>query len=97
MYNRSQKSMSEKFVTSPDDVYIIKSSTGVLANTISVNVINNKTEEDFMISFKNIFQSWKVLKQLNEMTSRAVLFQIDNNDPLNYEDCFPYKARFKDD
>jgi len=93
---RSQQTMSKEFITKPGDVFTIKSWKGLISNTISVNVTNEKHNEEFWLSFVNELKAWKFLKKLNRMGARTVLFQTNNDKPIPFEKSIPYISRFKD-
>lgn len=92
MEPRSQDTMRERFTTKPGDIFTIQSKTGVLSRIISVSVKNGN--EQFYLSFKNDLDAWKVLKRVNEIPGRSVMFQSDDNTPIPLKNSVPYDSRF---
>lgn len=84
---------NHQFNTSPHDVFTIKSSSGVLCDTITIHVSNEVLKEEFWMSWPNRLESWEALKQLAEV-GRKVLHQTDDRDPIPYVDSIPYMYRF---
>ncbi len=92
---RSQKSMSEEFITRPGDVFTVKSFyRQLLTNSIMVEVSNENTKEDFVMIFPNKTGSWSLFKSINETAGRRVMYQLDGQDPVPFENSTPYKIRF---
>ncbi len=91
------KQLSETgFVSHPQDVITILHSSGVIADTITINIYNHNDGTDVTVAIKNFIKSWNFLKTVSEVYMRFVLYKTDDNLPIFYEDSMPYKHRFTD-
>ena len=92
---RTQKSMATEFITKPGDVFTIKSNRGVICDTITVQVTNDETAESFYLGYRNELDAWKHLKRINEIAARRVMYQLDDDEPIDFVECIPYRHRFE--
>ncbi len=89
-----------KFVSVPGDVYTIKSTKGMICNSITVHVANTgdvnaaAIETDEYFTLPNNLDAWKFLKQINEMGGRIVFHQRGDEPPVEYKRSGPYRCRF---
>lgn len=74
------------------DTMTIKSASGVICNTITLNLKNEENEENITFCLPNKIGVWKYLKDVLQFSQ--VMYQIDGNEPIKYQDSEPYKARF---
>lgn len=94
---RTQETIQEslkagKFISIPGDIYTVKGSSNMLSNSLTLHLVNS--QESIYFGLPNELDAWKFLKSLNETGGRKVYYQIDNNEPINFEDSLPYKYRF---
>jgi len=94
---RTQESIYEdlrtgNFVTKPGDVYILEHTSACLSDSLDIKLVNRG--EEIYFGLPNNIKAWNFLKQLNEIGGRRVLYQVDDNEPINLEDSQPYKYRF---
>jgi hypothetical protein len=89
------------FTTCPGDVFTIQATSNMISSSIAVRITNDGTMNDAAIhtdewlTIANRIEAWKLLKQLNDMGGRSVMYQIDDREPIRYEDSMPYKHRFR--
>lgn len=96
---QKEKNAYERFmanyITNPNDVITILHSTGIISSSIDIKFSNESTGEKAGYgSLINKKETWNILKEFNEIGGRKVLYQIDNNEPIPFEDSAPYKHRF---
>lgn len=91
---RTQETMRENFISCPGDVYIIKMHRNLISNCLVFYVTNEERKEKFPITATNKLGVWELLRDLDNMGGRSVMVQIDNDNPINFKDSMPYKARF---
>lgn len=84
-----------KFESVPQDVMTIKSCSNMICNTIDIHLTNAQSGDDCYFCISNKLDAWKWLKQINEVEARSVLYQIDDNNPIKFEESLPYKSRFE--
>lgn len=85
------------FVSYPGDVFIVKHSSGMISNSLSIEAHNDHPVhgyKTFWFGLPNELNAWKFLKQINEMGGRKVLYQIDENEPFPFEQSVAYRYRF---
>ncbi len=80
------------FITAPKDVFTLMHTSGLISDSLSIKI--NRSGKTFYFGLKNNIESWTLLKKLNEMGARTVLYQIDNETPIAFEDSYPYRYRF---
>jgi len=82
------------FMTVPGDVYILKHTSNVISDSLTIELINKRDDEQVIFGLPNNIKSWQFLKGLNEIGNRIVLYQIDEEEPFPFEESTPYKYRF---
>lgn len=95
----TQKTVFERLIetniTKPGDTIIIHSNRGVLSNSIDCtfsNEVSGEASEKTCID--NIKSNWAWLKRLNGIGGRKVMYQVDIDTLIPYEESTPYKYRF---
>jgi hypothetical protein len=99
MEKRTQKSIMNDlvnchFTSTPNDIMTIKHSSGIISDTIAINLSNADTQEDIDFCVINKLDAWKWLKAINDCPARKVLYQVDKHTPVPFEESAPYKHRF---
>lgn len=102
-----KRNISEKFfngggfTSCPGDVFTIKATSGMISSSISIHITNDGTMNDAAIvtdewlGLENRIEAWEWVKQCSEVPGRKAMYQIDDNEPIEYKDSTPYKHRFK--
>ena len=83
-----------EFITKPGDKFIILSNPKVLVSNINVQVVNDRTGEDFFIEFSNFDGSWEFLRELDNMGGREVWHKLGNNEPIPFKQTMVFEQRF---
>jgi hypothetical protein len=90
----------KSFTSHPGDVMTIKSTSNMISNSIAIHITNDGMTSqasiitDEYLTLTNRIEAWELLKRCNEIESREVMYQIDDNTPIKYEDSIPYEYRF---
>jgi hypothetical protein len=88
---RSHETMSQEFITKPGDKFIVKLQGG-LSSSIPLQVVNEKTGEDFYLGMKNCLAAWKELVKIDNIGARSVVVETDGGE-VPYKESLPFKAR----
>ncbi len=89
------------FVSCPGDVMTIEHTPHMISDSISIHITNEGTVSaasiitDEYLGLKNCLEAWKWLKSCDDISSREVMLQRDDDDPIKFKDSKPYKCRFE--
>jgi hypothetical protein len=87
------------FITCPDDVFHIIIQTGCISNSITLQLVNQRRQENVRFSLPNKPEAWDILKKLDDMGGRKVqVCYIDHDGGKSYQlfkESIAYKCRFK--
>jgi hypothetical protein len=89
---------SGKFRSHPKDVMVIRHTSGMVTDTISVELFpfySGHVPKSMWFALKNCLGAWEWLKNISEIHARFVLYQTDDNpETIFYDESAPYKCRF---
>jgi hypothetical protein len=88
------------FTSCPGDVMTIKSTPGMLSNSISIHITNDGTVSgaailtDEWLTLANRLEAWEWLRGCNDVHGREVMHQTGDETPIPYAESGPYLHRF---
>ena len=91
---RTRETMVQNFISCPNDVYTIKSVSNLISSSLTFYVSNKGRNENFAITADNKLSVWELLRDLDNMGGRSVMYQIDKQTPIAYKDSIPFQHRF---
>lgn len=92
-----RESLSKKgksFVSIPGDKMVVAGHRNMLSSSLTILLINEEREENVWFSIDNSLPAWKWLKAINEVEAREVVYKVDDDPEIPFENSAPYKYRF---